>query len=457
MSMIATTENHSLLPTVLPNGLQGEVLIPGDKSISHRSLMFGSLVETPVEVVGLLPSADVFSTRDCLRQLGASITCQDEATGRWLVTGKRQWQTPTDVLNCGNSGTTIRLMMGLVAGQNIYAVMSGDSSLNKRPMGRVIEPLAQLGVEWKGRENNRLAPVVHLPRLEAKKALGGVHYTMPIASAQVKSAILLAGLYSGETVTVVEPLPSRDHTERMLSAMGANLTVEGTTITLAPNQAQHLKPCDWLVPGDPSSAAFLMVAGALMPQSNLLLKNVGLNPNRTGLLLALQAIGADITLENERIVGGEPVGDVRVRYRELTGNLTLQATDIPALVDEIPILMVAGLYLQGTLHVSGAEELRKKESDRLLAMQTELGKLGVTMQLFEDGFTLEGNPEFVANSPESSLATWHDHRIAMALTVLNLVQNARHPKESAVWALEDPTIVNVSFPSFFETLAGLAE
>jgi 3-phosphoshikimate 1-carboxyvinyltransferase len=457
MSFIQTTETLPLLPTLLPQGLQGEVQIPGDKSISHRSLMFAALVETPVEVVGLLPSADVFSTRDCLRQLGASITCQDAKTGRWLVTGNRQWHTPTDVLDCGNSGTTIRLMMGLVAGQNLYAVMSGDSSLNKRPMGRVIAPLAQLGANWQGRENNRLAPVVHLPRAVEQQALAGVSYTMPIASAQVKSAILLAGLYSGETVTVVEPLPSRDHTERMLTAMGANLTVAGTTITLAPNQAKTLNPCDWLVPGDPSSAAFLMVAGALIPDSKLLLKNVGLNPNRTGLLLALQQIGADITLENERIVGGEPVGDVRVAYcGELSGDLTLQAVDIPALVDEIPILMVAGLYLNGTLHVSGAEELRKKESDRLLAMQTELGKLGVTLALFEDGFTLLGKPDFVATNPVQPLATWHDHRIAMALTILNLVQNARHTKVATVWALEDPNIVNVSFPSFFEILAGLA-
>lgn len=460
MNLNPTTENLPLLtkalPVKLPCGLQGEVLIPGDKSISHRSLMFASLVETPVEVVGLLPSADVFSTRDCLRQLGATITCEDPKIGRWVVQGKRQWQTPTDVLNCGNSGTTIRLMMGLVAGQNVCAVMSGDSSLNKRPMGRVIAPLAQLGANWQGRENNRLAPVVHVPRAEENRALAGLAYTMPVASAQVKSAILLAGLYSGQPVTVVEPLPSRDHTERMLSAMGADLTVEGTTITLAPNQAENLKPCNWLVPGDPSSAAFLMVAGALIPQSNLLLKNVGLNPARTGLLLALQQIGAAITLENERVVGGEPVGDVRVRYSELKGDLSLAAAEIPALVDEIPILMIAGLYLQGTLHVSGAEELRKKESDRLLAMQTELGKLGVTMDLFEDGFTLVGKPDFVATNPVDPLATWHDHRIAMALTILNLVQNARTPELATVWALEDPTIVTVSFPSFFETLAGLA-
>jgi 3-phosphoshikimate 1-carboxyvinyltransferase len=453
---LSDTETHPLLPTTLPQGLQGEVLIPGDKSISHRSLMFAALVETPVEVVGLLPSADVFSTKNCLRQLGATIICTDVKTGRWQVTGKRQWQTPTDVLNCGNSGTTIRLMMGLVAGQNVFAVMSGDSSLNKRPMGRVITPLAQLGAHWQGRENNRLAPVVHLPRTVENQALAGLRYTMPVASAQVKSAILLAGLYAGQPVTVEEPLPSRDHTERMLAAMGANLSVEGTRITLAPNQADALKPCDWLVPGDPSSAAFLMVAGALIPESNVLLKNVGLNPNRTGLLLALQQIGAAITVENQRIVGGEPVGDVRVTYSELKGDLTLCATDIPALVDEIPILMIAGLFLQGRLHVSGAEELRKKESDRLLAMQTELAKVGVHMDLVEDGFTLVGQADFVPTTPTVPLATWHDHRIAMALTVLNLVHNARHPERAAVWALEDPSIVNVSFPSFFETLASLA-
>jgi 3-phosphoshikimate 1-carboxyvinyltransferase len=455
MMSSTATQPTITLPT-FTNGLQGEVLIPGDKSISHRSLMFASLVDTPVEVTGLLPSADVFSTRDCLRQLGATITCENAETGHWIVTGKRQWNTPTDVLNCGNSGTTIRLMMGLVAGQNCYAVMSGDSSLNKRPMGRVIEPLSQLGAVWKGRDNNRLAPVVHLPRQGEQTALHGVTYTMPVASAQVKSAILLAGLYAQETVQVIEPLPSRDHTERMLRAMGANLSVTDTTITLAPLQAAQLKPCSFLVPGDPSSAAFLMVAGLLIPNSNLLLKNVGLNPNRIGLLTALQNIGGNLTIENQREIGGELVGDIRVQYSELQGNLTLTEADIPALVDEIPILMIAGLYLNGTLHVSGAEELRKKESDRLLAMQTELAKLGVTMALFEDGFTLTGKPDFTPSTPTTVLSTWHDHRIAMALTIFNLAHSARHPKHTTTWVLEDANIVTVSFPSFFETLLALA-
>ncbi len=454
MTLQETFNSPPLTPTSSPRGLHGRIQVPGDKSISHRSLMLAGLVEGISQVRGLLPSADVFSTRDVLRQLGVQIRLVDEATGHWEVKGLRQWQEPEHVLDCGNSGTTIRLMSGLISGQNRYAVMTGDKSLVKRPMGRVIQPLSQMRATWFAKRQNTLAPMTFIPN---EKGLQGIDYTMPIASAQVKSAILLAGLFAqGETI-VREPLPSRDHTERMLTAMGADLRVEDAhTIYLAPLQIEALNPVDWLVPADASSAAFPLIGALLSPKSHLVIENVGLNPQRTGLLTALQRIGANITIENERLIGGEPIGDVVVEATELKGDLTLNAEDIPAMVDEIPILAMACVFLDGTLTVKGAEELRAKESDRLFAVATELGKLGIQVDLFEDGLRLVGNPErILPQTPQSPLSAWHDHRIAMALTILNLIHNQRHPQHACVWEIDDPTIVNVSFPNFYSLLNDL--
>jgi 3-phosphoshikimate 1-carboxyvinyltransferase len=435
-----------------PNGLHGQLTVPGDKSISHRSLMFAGLVDGRSEVRGLLPSADVFSTRDCLRQLGVTITPIDEPSGHWEIIGKRHWDEPVNVLDCGNSGTTIRLMSGLISGMQKYAVMTGDKSLVKRPMGRVMNPLKQMNTTWFGKTGGHFAPMTFVPRMEP---LRGIDYAMPVASAQVKSAVLLAGLFAQQEVIVREPLPSRDHTERMLTAMGADLkTDEGSPIhRLAPMQIDALKPVDWLVPGDPSSAAFPMVAALCCPNSDIYIENVGLNPHRDGLIRALQRIGANIEIESPRDVGGEPVGTLRVRYTELKGDITLEAADIPAMVDEIPILAVACVWLDGTLTVKGAEELRAKESDRLLAVATEFKKLGVHVDLYEDGLRLVGNPELCLPARATEpLSAWHDHRIAMALGVMNLIHNQRHPNKSTLWDIDDPTIVNVSFPRFYELM-----
>ena len=453
MTTTETAHPHALSLQLLhtPKGLHGTIKVPGDKSISHRSLMLAGLVEATSHVRGLLPSADVFSTRDVLRQLGVGITLVDEPTGHWAVKGLRQWQEPEHVLDCGNSGTTIRLMSGLISGQNRYAVMSGDKSLVKRPMGRVMHPLSQMGAHWFGKQKNTLAPMTFVPD---EAGLKGIHYVMPMASAQVKSAILLAGLFAHGPTTIEEPLASRDHSERMLSAMGADIRVEDTgLIRLEYRQIDALKPVDFLVPSDASSAAFPIVAALLSPNSDILIEDVGLNPQRIGLLNALKNIGAQITLEQERVIGGEPVGHLRVKASRLCGDLTLNAEDIPAMVDEIPILAVACAWLDGTLRVTGAEELRAKESDRLLAVATEFAKLGIRVELFEDGLVLQGNPDLcLPQEATSPLSAWHDHRIAMALTVLNLIHNQRHPKQATLWPLDDPHIVNVSFPGFFDQL-----
>jgi 3-phosphoshikimate 1-carboxyvinyltransferase len=432
-----------------PTGLNGQLRVPGDKSISHRSLMFSALVEGISTVTGLLPSADVLSTKSCLEQLGIEITAIDEAQGTWQIKGKRQWNEPTHVLDCGNSGTTIRLMSGLIAGQNNYTVMTGDKSLVKRPMGRVIKPLTEMGSTWAGRHQNTLAPITYIPNANGLK---GIEYHMPVASAQVKSAVLLAGLFTEEDTLVHEPLPSRDHTERMLRAMGATIeTTEGTHIRLKGGQLKHLKPMAWHVPGDASSAAFPTVAAALCPHSDVLIQNVGLNPHRTGLFYALEKIGLPLMIENQSEQGGETIGDVRVKSCHLKGNLVLEAADIPALVDEIPILAVACCWLEGTLTVRGAEELRKKESDRLLAVATEFKKLGVHVTLFEDGLELVGNPSLVLpQHPSEPLSAWHDHRIAMALGIMNLIHNQRNPEQAYLWPIDDTEIVNVSFPGFYE-------
>jgi 3-phosphoshikimate 1-carboxyvinyltransferase len=432
-----------------PQGLRGTLTVPGDKSISHRSLMFSALVEGTSTVTGLLPSADVFSTKSCLEQLGIEITPLDEAQGAWQIKGKRQWDEPTHVLDCGNSGTIIRWMSGLIAGQNNYAVMTGDKSLVKRPMGRVIKPLTEMGATWAGRQNNTLAPITCLP---STRGLKGIEYVMPVASAQVKSAVLLAGLFAKEDTIIHEPLPSRDHTERMLRAMGATIeTTQGTRIHLKGGQLETLSPMAWQVPGDASSAAFPMVAAALCPHSDVLIQHVGLNPHRTGLFYALEKIGLPIQVGNIREQGGETIGNLRVQATSLKGNLVLEAEDIPAMVDEIPILAVACCWLEGTLTVRGAEELRKKESDRLLAVATEFAKLGVTITLFEDGLKLVGNPSLVLpQTPSEPLSAWHDHRIAMALAIMNLIHNQRNPQHACLWPIDDTDIVNVSFPGFYE-------
>jgi 3-phosphoshikimate 1-carboxyvinyltransferase len=439
-------------------GLQGELRVPSDKSISHRSLMFASLSQGSSVVEALLPSADVLSTAACMEALGAQIQVLEQTETAWKVSvqGCRPWKEPAGILDCGNSGTTLRLMTGLLAGQGLFCVLSGDASLNRRPMRRVLEPLKQMGANVLGRQQNQNAPVVIQPMAAGK--LKGLHYTLPVASAQVKSALLLAALYAEGTTQLECPLPSRDHTERFFKALGVTLLQPTPTrLELPGQQADRLRAFNMRVPADPSSAAFPLVAALLCPNSNLLLKEVCVNPTRTGLFLALQKVGAQITFENQRLEAGEPIADLRVVASELKGDLHLSAKEIPAMVDEIPILMIAGLYLNGTLHVEGAEELRHKESDRLQAMASELAKLGVSMELTHDGFRLQGQPDrsFPQELHNVVLESWHDHRIAMALSVLNLVACQRQGlpwQEETLWPLKGKPIINVSYPGFFTQL-----
>lgn len=455
--------------------LMGELQVPGDKSISHRTLMFSALSTGKSRIEGLLESADVLSTQACLQQVGIHIEVSQpgKPSGQdRTVTGLNRFQEPKDILDCGNSGTTIRLLTGLLAPQIGYGVLTGDDSLKRRPMGRVIQPLRQMGAQIVARENNTLAPLSILP---LHTPLQGMTYTLPVASAQVKSAILLAGLFAEGDTKVIEPSACRDHTEQMLQSMGVKiqrtpLTAEiasemnsgkasGFKTTLSPLSAlphPMSQGYDWHVPGDFSSASFWLVAGTLVPGSCITLKGVNLNPTRTGLMHLLVKAGADITVENERQQCGEPAGDITVRSAALSGNLVVDDSILPTLIDEIPILAVAGLYLNGTLNVKEADELRKKESDRIQTVAHGFSALGAKIEETPDGFILNGEPERTLHAPKTPLHTGHDHRLAMAFSLLNRIHNARC-QQAEYWAIDDPACVAVSYPNFFDHLQQLSQ
>lgn len=440
-------------------GLRGCFQVPGDKSISHRSLMLSGIVPGTHRISGLLESADVFATMRCMQLLGVRIEKQEKQNDEQQTQNGRIYQAiapkalqePGDILDCQNSGTSIRLLSGLLAGQGFYCVLTGDAAIRKRPMGRVLKPLQSMGALIHGRHQDQLAPVTILP---AKNSLQGVCYEMPVASAQVKSALLLAGLYAEGNTEITESCPSRDHTERMLQYLGVSIQEEKDhtgkkRIILAGNLLQetlsrHSGNLSWDVPGDFSSAAFFIVAATCIPGSEIRIENVSVNPLRTGLMRCLSQIGADIKIENTRTHCGEPVADMIVRSAALKGNLTITEQDVPSMIDEIPILTIAGLFLEGTLTVTGAEELRKKESDRIQAMADELAKLGVTITVFEDGFSLTGDPGRRLQAPSLPLFAHHDHRIVMALSVLNEIADPKNP-----WEMEGRDWVQVSYPGFF--------
>ncbi|HWR45265.1 3-phosphoshikimate 1-carboxyvinyltransferase [Sporomusa sp.] len=419
------------------NGLVGTVNIPGDKSISHRSVMLAGLADTPVKVTNFLHAADCWSTIDCMRAMGVSVE-QDESGGL-TITGRGFYglSEPYDVLNAGNSGTTIRLLTGLLGAQSFFSVMTGDASLRKRPMARVITPLAKMGLNILGREQSRYAPLAITPA----KQVTGIEYAMPVASAQVKSAILLAALYANSPTIITEPMPSRDHTERMFETFGIPVTRTGNAITLEP--VQELTAPELInVPGDISSAAFWLVAASIIPNSQLTLVNVGINPTRTGILDVLKQMGADITITNERWSGREPVADIIVRSAQLKG-VTIEAEIIPRLIDEIPVLAVAALFAEGQTVVQGAEELRVKETDRLKAVTLELGKMGAEITETPDGLVIEGPQKL-------SFAVCYshdDHRMAMALAVAGVASQGVE--------IGEPDCVKISYPDFFAVLTGL--
>ncbi|MBE9076958.1 3-phosphoshikimate 1-carboxyvinyltransferase [Romeria aff. gracilis LEGE 07310] len=418
------------------DGLQGRIQVPGDKSISHRALMLGAIAQGTTRIQGLLLGEDPRSTARCFQMMGAKLS---DLEGEWVtVEGVGgQLREPAAVLDAGNSGTTLRLMLGLLASQpERFFCVTGDESLRSRPMSRVILPLTRMGAAIWGRQGHTLAPLA-----VQGQSLRPIHYHSPIASAQVKSCILLAGLGIDGQTTVTEPSLSRDHSERMLRAFGAEITTDTETHSVTVSGPARLQGQTVVVPGDISSAAFWLVAAATVPGSDLLIENVGVNPTRTGVLEALQHMDADITLVNERQVTGEPVADLRVRYRPLKA-CKLAGDLIPRLIDEVPILAVAALAARGTTVIRDAAELRVKESDRLAVMATQLGKMGGQVTELPDGLEITGGVPLKGAEVDSHT----DHRIAMALAIVALqAQGATQISRAEAAA--------VSYPTFSQTLA----
>jgi 3-phosphoshikimate 1-carboxyvinyltransferase len=429
----------------LPSGpLKGTIRVPGDKSISHRSIMLGALAVGETRVTGLLEGEDVLATAAAMRAMGATVERTGE--GEWSVSGVGvgallQPQAPLDM---GNSGTSTRLLMGLIASHAISATFIGDASLSKRPMGRVIEPLSQMGAAFEASEGGRL-PLT----LRGANPAVPIEYRLPVASAQVKSAVLLAGLNTPGITTVIEPVPTRDHSERMLRGFGAELEVETDSAgirTIRIRGEAELKPQTIEVPGDPSSAAFFIVAALIVPGSELVIQNVGLNPTRAGLVEVLRQMGGDITELNAREVGGEPVADLLVRHSALKG-IAVDPEIAPSMIDEFPVLFVAAAMAEGTTVTTGLDELRVKESDRLTAMAEALALAGATVVETEDGLTITGTGGEALRGG-GPVVTHLDHRIAMSMAVAGLV--SRDGVE-----VDDTRPIATSFPQFESLLDGL--
>ena len=420
--------------------LTGRIRVPGDKSISHRSIMLGALAVGRTRVTGLLEGEDVMSTAAAMRAMGASIERLE--TGEWVIdgVGVGGLMQPRTALDMGNSGTSTRLLMGLVASHPITATFVGDASLSKRPMGRVIDPLSQMGADFTAAPGGRL-PIT----LRGIAPAVPISYRLPVASAQVKSAVLLAGLNTPGVTTVIEPVPTRDHSERMLRGFGAELNVEigadGTRTIHLTGEAE-LKPQTIEVPGDPSSAAFFVVAALLVPGSDLVIENVGLNPTRAALLSVLRDMGGSIEELDRRDVGGEPVADLRVRHSPLTG-IVVDPAVVPSMVDEFPVLFVAAALASGRTVTTGLEELRVKESDRIAVMRAALVLAGAKVTETEDGLIIDGTGgELLPGTPEGAEVTTHlDHRIAMSMAVAGLASRAGV-------AVDDTRPIATSFPVF---------
>ena len=434
----ATEKQQSLIINKPQSGLslQGKIRVPGDKSISHRALMLGALASGETQIQGLLLGEDPRSTASCFRAMGAEISPLNTELVKVKGIGLGQLQEPVDILDAGNSGTTIRLMLGILASHpGRFFTVTGDSSLRSRPMSRVVKPLQQMGAQIWGRNNNSLAPLA----IQGQN-LKPIHYQSPIASAQVKSCVLLAGLMTEGKTTVTEPALSRDHSERMLRAFGAELSVDPETNSVTVTGQAQLHGQKVVVPGDISSAAFWLVAGAIVPGSNLLIENVGVNPTRTGILEALEMMGADIQLENERTVAGEPVADLRVRSGSLKA-CTIAGDLIPRLIDEIPILAVAAVFAQGTTIIRDAEELRVKESDRIEVMAKQLNSMGAKVTELPDGMEITGGTPLTGTDVDS----YTDHRIAMSLAIAAL-------NSTGTTTINRAEAASISYPDFIPTL-----
>lgn len=412
--------------------LKGEVTIPGDKSISHRAVMFGALADGTTEVTNFLQGADCLSTIDCFRRLGISIENTPE---RILIHGKglHGLQSSPSVLDAGNSGTTTRLISGILAGQNFETTLTGDASIQSRPMKRIMDPLSQMGAKISSIRGNDCAPL----RIEGA-ALHGIHYHSKFASAQVKSCILLAGLYADGPTSVTEPSVSRNHTELMLRGFGADVSCQGNTASILPDPQLFGQKIE--VPGDISSAAYFIAAGLLVPGSEILVKNVGINPTRDGIIKVCRSMGADLTLLNLRENGGEPVADILVRHSSLKA-VTIEGEIIPTLIDELPIIAVMACFAKGTTVIRDAAELKVKESDRIAVMAENLSRMGAFVTATEDGMIIEGGHPLHGAAVDSHL----DHRIAMSFAVAALAAEGETTIEGA-------DCVKISYPSFYEDL-----
>ncbi len=422
--------------------LEGSVKVPGDKSISHRSLLFGAIAEGETTIEGLLPAEDPISTSKCLKAMGVKIEfLNDGKLVKVHGVGLDGLKEPNDVLNCGNSGTTMRLILGLLVGnQGRHYVLTGDDSLNSRPMKRVGHPLKMMGAKVNGRSNGDFAPLSVIG-----SQLHGAVIGTPVASAQIKSAILLAALTAEGSTTVIEPANSRDHTERMLKAFGANIEITGELgrhITLRPGP--KLRATQIVVPGDISSAAFWLIAGSLIPGSDITIENIGLNPTRTGILDVLKQMEANIELFNKREIAGEPVGDIRVVPSKQLKPFYLDNEIMPRLVDEVPILTVAACFCNGTSQIKGASELRVKETDRLAVMARQLGKMRADIEEHSDGLTIHGGKGLIGADLDSE----SDHRVAMSLAVASLMA-----KGDSTMARSNSA--SVSYPEFWTDLERL--
>lgn len=419
------------------NSIHGELTIPGDKSISHRAIMLGSIADGTTEITNFLQGADCLSTIACFRQMGVTI---ENSKDKVIIKGNglHGLHTPKNMLDVGNSGTTTRLMSGILAAQNFSCSLNGDASIQKRPMGRIITPLSQMGADIVSIKGNGCAPL----QINGRQ-LHGIDYHTPVASAQVKSSILLAGLYADATTSVTEPSLSRNHSELMLSSFGANVTSKDNTATIQP--ATKLYGQQIVVPGDISSATYFIVAGLILPNSEILIKNVGINPTRDGILRVCKAMGASISYENKREVSKEPVADLLVRSSSLHGT-EIGGDLIPTLIDEIPAIAVLACFSQGTTIIKDAQELKVKESNRIDEMVNNLSKMGADITATNDGMIIHGGKPLHGSTIESKL----DHRLAMSFAIAGLMADG----ETNIHGAE---VVETSFPTFYKDLARLCK
>lgn len=418
------------------NKLRGNIFVPGDKSISHRSLILGSIAQGETRIYNFLNSLDCLKTLECMQALGAEIELGKDNSVKIKGEGLYGLQEPKDILDVGNSGTTIRLLTGLLSGQNFYSVLNGDVSIRKRPMKRVVEPLRLMGADIWGRKDGQFAPL----SVRGNK-LNPLHYTLPVASAQVKTALLLAGLYITGGTIIKEPLPTRDHTEKMLEIMQADLKISPSEIKVM--GGKELRGTDIFIPGDISSAAYFIAAASILKDSQITIRQVGVNPTRTGIIEILKKMGTKIETLNYQIKSNEPQADLKIEYSKLKG-VEIKKENVPFLIDELPLIAVVATQAQGKTVVSGARELRVKETDRIKAMVSELKKMGADIKEKEDGFIVNGPTGLQGAVCES----YNDHRIAMSLAVAALLAEGKT-------IIKNSECIDISFPGFGKTLQKL--